>query len=1092
MPASAEDLKARVRRAQRRARRERARKKALLGPAWGLPASVEASLDRKKTLAALNREGGPMPGARTSDQARRAIEAASEVAKAEAIKARARREKRDLTFEETRRVADLNRDALAIANAGPGNPGENALTLFVGPSVASWLRGGIPRQGGWENLALEAALFALPTKGIGRIVGRGAKAAGIPTRTLAARGFEATIPAARSIPGRAIERGIDRLTPEKWMLRRIASETARTSTTRARVIGAPAAAAANTGRRLNVGQWKALQILNDGVPLTAQTTRHQGWLDDAIRAGDKKKEILHRIHLRLIEKAGRWLDDTPAGPALKPTAPARLRETWGLVQKSGDTRSEIIERLGLLAEDTIRARVSKPGRVMLGAAWDKTDEALKGFEGFTGGGTYLPDVRGVPGMQPHTIRSLTRQAQVYARGGWRRRISGKAIYPELTHEYTGLLRQSGLFRTDVHNLTHDSLARALKLDTIRWYRDKLLSGATDVPRYVDDVPIAVRPGGRVQPELKEFWDTWEMVQGGGLTAKQVGDLAGDKQLDEYLRALFPRNVSPVGKPIDGIKWVPRELVQNSAVTNPLAGRMFGTGDVAKAVGGTFDLVNDYVKAAILFGNPAYSPVQLVQNVALNVIHQGVFLPRNWAQAARLLAKLAPENKQVILDATQAGHASVLQARKLPINKAAKVAMFIADRYPRLAAFAHEAAKAGYKTSAEIDALITAARKGTPGAMEQFDLIIRRGVDAVGDFERLGPVEKNTLARWLFVYPWLKAATRLTYRMPLDHPWQSIAIGAAGYELKERSDRMLGDRPHYAEWEIPIPGQTDEHGNPYTFNISRLFPWETPASIVRAGISAATGLEPQGPQALDLLQPTIQAGISAITGRDDFSRDVGKGLPAFARETWEALPPARFHHAFTTSEEEKREKMFPRDTQDELIRLGAGSLAPKPYNIEKAQAIAQGKTRTSGSYVRQAMRELKQFIAENPGQINTSYYPLTAFQTALEIRARVSDKQFEMRRNQKAKELTERQEYAAKLSVLQELRPELGIDGQTWQVFRQWFETASGDDLDGYKTRINGLLELEDVYGRRLLSTLSRVRSEARDRERERKLGITGG
>lgn len=1092
MPASAEDLKARAKRAQRRARRERARQRALLGPGWGLPASVEASLDRKKLLDALTRDGGPMPGARTSDQSRRAIRAASEVAKAEAIKARARKEKRDLTPEETRHVADLNRGALEIANAGPGNPGENALTLFVGPSVASWLPGGIPRQGGAGSLALEAALFALPTKGVGRILGRGARAAGIPTRTLAARGFQATIPAARSIPGRAIERGIDRLTPEKWMLRRIASETARTATTRARVIGAPGAAAANAGRRLTVGEWKALQILNDGAPLAAQTSRHQGWLDDAIRAGDKKQEILHRIHLRLIEKAGRWLDDTPAGPALKPTAPASLKETWGLVQKSGDTRSEIVERLGLLAEDTIRSRVSKPGRVMLGAAWDKTDEALKGFEDFTGGSTYLPDVRGVPGIQPNTIRSITRQAQVYARGGWRRRISGKVIDPTLTHEYTGLLRQTGLFRTDVHNLTHDALARALKLDTIRWYRDTLLAAATDVPRYADDVPIAVRPGGHVQKELKEFWDTWELVQGGGLSAKQIASLAGDKQLDEYARMLFPRNVSPVGKPIDGIKWVPRELVQNSAVTNPLAGRIFGTGDVARVAGDAFDLVNDYVKAAILFGNPAYSPVQLVQNVALNVIQQGVFLPRNWGRAARLLAKLAPENKQALLDLTQAGHASVLQARKMPINKAAKVAMFIADRYPRLASFAHEAAKAGYKTSADIDALIAAARKGTPGAMRQLDLITRRAVDAVGDFERLGPVEKNTLARWLFVYPWLKAATRLTYRMPLDHPWQSIAFGAAGYELKERSDRMLGDRPHYAEWEIPIPGMVDENGNPYTFNISRLFPWETPASIVRAGISASTGLEPQGPQALDLLQPTIQAGISAITGRDDFGRDVGKGLPAFARETWEALPPARFHRAFTTSDEEKRENVYPRDTQDELVRLGAGSLAPKPYNIEKAQAIAHGKTRTAGSYVRQAMRELEKFIRDNPDTINTSYYPLDAFQKALEIRARVADKQSEMRRNQKAKKLTERQEYAAKLSVLQELRPELGIDTQTWQVFRQWFETASSDELDTYKTKINALLELEDVYGQRLLSALERTRSKVRDREREQKLGITGG
>lgn len=1086
MPASAEDLKARVRRAQRRARRERARQRALLGPGWGLPASVEASLDRKKLLDALTRDGGPMPGARTSDQSRRAIRAASEVAKAEAIKARARKEKRDLTPEETRHVADLNRGALEIANAGPGNPGENALTLFVGPSVASWLPGGIPRQGGAGSLALEAALFALPTKGVGRILGRSARAAGIPTRTLAARGFQATIPAARSIPGRAVERAIDRVRPETWTLRRIARETAFNRTAAARVTGAPGAAAANIGRHLNAGQAKTLQILADGVPIDTHLTRHRGWLDDATRAGDKKAETLHRIHLRLVEKAARYIDDSTGVPQLRHDVPDKLRDTWALVRESGELRSGIVRELGMLTDETLLARLSKPGRVMLGAEWK--DEALTGAEHFTGGGAYVPDVRGVPAVQPATIRSLTRQAQVYARGGWRRRISGRVTDPTLTHEYTGLLRKSGLFRTDVHNLSHDALGRALKLDTIRWYRDHLLQGATDTPRHITDVPIAVKPGSRVPAELKEFWDTWELVQGGGLTRRQVRQLGGDRQIQEFLDQLFPKNLPAVGiaAPVPGVKWVPAELVQNSPVANPLAGRVFSGGPAAGVVGDAIDLMNDYVKAAILFGNPAYSPVQLVQNVALNVIQQGVFLPVNWARAARALAKVSPANRQALLDLTQAGHASVLQAKKMPINRVAKIAMFIADRYPRMASFMHEAARAGYRKPAEIDALLNAARAAPDGeAAKQVTLITRRAVDAVGDFERLGAAERNILARWLFVYPWLKAATRLTYRMPLDHPWQSAAFGYAGYKLKEYADAELGDRPHYAEWDIPIPGMVDENGNPYTINIARLFPWETPANLTRAAIGGATGLGEYGPQILDQLQPTVQATITALTGRDDFGREVGKGLPTFARETWESLPPARFYRAFTTPEEKKREQIYPRSTRDEIVRLAAGSLAPKPYNVEKAQAVAHGKTRTAGSYVRQAMREAERFSRDHSDLVPKEALP--AVERALTIRARVSDKQSEMRRNQKVKELTDRQEYAAKLSVLQELRPELGIDDDWWGTFRTVFEQAPQDGLDRYKTYLNGLLELEDVYQFRVLSFLERQRQKAREIERAERI-----
>lgn len=752
------------------------------------------------------------------------------------------------------------------------------------------------------------------------------------------------------------------------------------------------------------------------------------------------------------------------------------------------------------ARGTSRASREQAGRVLTeaeGAAARIRSQGVKvaqgirarggtitGAEGFSGGKVYVPEARGVPGSTVVSPRSVSLQAGAIISGGWRRGITALGRDPSLTHAYKGALKESGLFRTDVTNLSASALAKAIRLDSIKRLRDILLTGARDTPdpAHLDDwVAIKVDPTKDLPGALKSFWDRWESKA--GFTGREMERL-GDDTAQTLRDALFP-NIPPSLEPIANIKWVPKAMVDKIGMLNPFALKFPGSQSIGtRALKGSVDVYNDLERFAILFLNPAYGPVNFLGNTAMNLFQQGAFLPANWIKSVRLMTKMKAENVVALdgvigrgLTATFSPITAGIKGVTAPVGGAIGT---LTDLLPRRAAFFHEARRQGYRTHAEVDALFDAARSGDEVAMGNVDQIARRGNDAIIDYGRQSPVEQHIIGRILFFYPWVKGASRYTYRFPLEHPYQAAGLGYGGYKTKEYAEEKLGeDRPWYTQFDVPLPeGLAEElnklgvgrEGMPLVIGLRQLFPQATAVELAQSVYGFATGSTDM-PQLAESLTPAIGNIVTAITGYDTFKqKEVGSGARTFLRQSYETLPPVRFYKGLT--EEKSKQALYPRTKTDELIRIGLGGLAPKPFNPETAKRITTGDRGIST-----AARKRAQFVRDNPDLINPGYLPyavkyrqmyegVLAGQRSLAegLGIKVGDNTYESG----DQGLTPKQEYAVKLAVLKQVRPDV-LTPELEKNFTAYFKPDSTDPevakwSEAFKTWINERLRFKDELG----------------------------
>ena len=950
--------------------------------------------------------------------------------------------------------------------------------MAVGPSLASYLPGGPKPYFDPKDVAL-GLVGVFPFGRAGKLLRAGTPA----TRTLAHAGYSATLPAAGSLIGRGIENLSWAARTGGSKTKKIASEIQRTEKNVSLVKASPGEALRKVGRKLRADQQVALRLVAEGVPIDEQVAYYTKQATAAAVRGDKDSELAHRLHVALIQAARKHLLDLPTGPTLQPSKRV-LAQAWGLLEKTSGTREEIAKSLGRLTEEGIAARIQMPGRIIKGAKFDKEVGAITGAEGFAGGKVYVPEARGVPGSTVVSPRSVSLQAGAIISGGWRRGITALGRDPSLTHAYKGALKESGLFRTDVTNLSASALAKAIRLDSIKRLRDILLTGARDTPdpAHLDDwVAIKVDPTKDLPGALKSFWDRWESKA--GFTGREMERL-GDDTAQTLRDALFP-NIPPSLEPIANIKWVPKAMVDKIGMLNPFALKFPGSQSIGtRALKGSVDVYNDLERFAILFLNPAYGPVNFLGNTAMNLFQQGAFLPANWIKSVRLMTKMKAENVVALdgvigrgLTATFSPITAGIKGVTAPVGGAIGT---LTDLLPRRAAFFHEARRQGYRTHAEVDALFDAARSGDEVAMGNVDQIARRGNDAIIDYGRQSPVEQHIIGRILFFYPWVKGASRYTYRFPLEHPYQAAGLGYGGYKTKEYAEEKLGeDRPWYTQFDVPLPeGLAEElnklgvgrEGMPLVIGLRQLFPQATAVELAQSVYGFATGSTDM-PQLAESLTPAIGNIVTAITGYDTFKqKEVGSGARTFLRQSYETLPPVRFYKGLT--EEKSKQALYPRTKTDELIRIGLGGLAPKPFNPETAKRITTGDRGIST-----AARKRAQFVRDNPDLINPGYLPyavkyrqmyegVLAGQRSLAegLGIKVGDNTYESG----DQGLTPKQEYAVKLAVLKQVRPDV-LTPELEKNFTAYFKPDSTDPevakwSEAFKTWINERLRFKDELG----------------------------
>src|SRR5262249_42857336 len=276
-----------------------------------------------------------------------------------------------------------------------------------------------------------------------------------------------------------------------------------------------------------------------------------------------------------------------------------------------------------------------------------------------------------------------------------------------------------------------------------------------------DLPLVLTRGVESKSELGRLVQQWRDQPGAG---PRRGPFAQQRE------AMYGRYVARQQMVNEEI----RRLIREEPAVAEQMPKLF-VGKHAEAALKGWDQLNAAAKLPLIYGKVGYIPANLLGNVGLNLIQQGFFALPNLAKSAALHRTLGKDLTGKIdrIIGSGVAHAIIGQRKGLEAGagRVADVLGTITDRYTRRASFLHEARRSGYRTKGQLTRLL-------PDAKLENELIdvTRRARDAAVEYEFLGPNEKAWMRRLIFVYPWVKGATRFAGQFPREHPGQ-LAIGA---------------------------------------------------------------------------------------------------------------------------------------------------------------------------------------------------------------------------------------------------------------------------------------------------------------------------
>lgn len=537
--------------------------------------------------------------------------------------------------------------------------------------------------------------------------------------------------------------------------------------------------------------------------------------------------------------------------------------------------------------------------------------------------------------------------------------------PGMTHEFKGALIESGDFDPGLEPWVKAKMIEG-KIAALQYARKQFLKEATPLPTSPTDIPMKVDPTKDTSDDLRQLYQRF-----GFLDIEGGVDLTDLEKIDwndaeELWKGISPTDIEgrsiaetvldllrDGAKPIDNIVWVPERVIK-PFYSHASAG-IEKYGALGKGFKITTDLINDYQKALVLFLHPAYVPMQMIGNSMMNLFQQGIFMPRNLWRAVRLHHSLTGPEMLKLDSYAGIGSASVVMDMSSfgkPFSATlGHWANLAADLIPRRAAWLHEAHRAGYKTPEEIKALINA----TSDDAHQIKLdIATKARDAIVDFDRLSPFEKNVATRIIWFYPWLRGATRYTGRFALEHPALAGGMALLALYAQNYKDEKYGDLPNYLDSAVPLdtgvlPGGkqlfgdhqlADGSDNPYFLNLRQVLTQSTPVDLSRTAWGFING-DPTTPPLSENLAPFLNAFNVAINGYDPYEdKVVPRGVGTFFKKLTPTEAPAvkKLQRIFDPPEESDF-RVYRRGRGAEAANLLFGSTAPVAVNIPAAQRSA---------------------------------------------------------------------------------------------------------------------------------------------------------
>lgn len=657
---------------------------------------------------------------------------------------------------------------------------------------------------------------------------------------------------------------------------------------------------------------------------------------DLAHLQDEAKRVMLRYE-RAARAASELADGAVRRQRLTATSTA-LRERWSVVDAA------------LEAAGAVRRTVEESAGKFVGPGAD-----------FAGGEAFVSYARGIPGLRLRGLGAYARATAQMFGGGGRRTIGKGADDAYLRKAFKGKSILTGRFRTDTANVAAESLLKASRLSAARLARTEFRAAATDLPRSPSDLPIRedFLLGKAIPDDLRKVWEVMDAAEAGG---RKLGFLEMDAIEGNTLQRLndwmFPKGeylADDVVAAIPGVKWLPAGFAYESRLFDvPAANRMAmqAWGKFARSagmgLGGLADVGNLILKAATLWLNPSYGPIQLTQNSIRLLSEEGPLalarIPQAWALSKKLTpVDLAKVDNLMQMDVLVKARSDRLIGKL--VEPMAKFWTIFADLGPRRAAFLNVAAKAGYDTPAKLARLLN-----DNTVFPELEQITRRSLDVMGDFERMNGFEKTVMSRVFWFWPWTHVAWRMSARFPLDHPWQAAALTYAAYEGKQYADEKLGERPWYAQTYLPTDfvGEAGEGGK---INVGPLLPQGTPLQQAQTALGFL-GLQQDGPKVADSLVPSLGAfgeaayGVDASTGRP-----VDGGLPGAVKRQLEGIPPIRKFNDLTRSDEEvardQEKKLVPRSRAQAWLAVPFGAFAPTGYNREVGERIVRRQKERRG-------------------------------------------------------------------------------------------------------------------------------------------------
>lgn len=327
-----------------------------------------------------------------------------------------------------------------------------------------------------------------------------------------------------------------------------------------------------------------------------------------------------------------------------------------------------------------------------------------------------------------------------------------------------------------------------------------------------------------------------------------------------------------------------------------------TGRVLSATGTTLREASDIVRAGAIYLRGGYLPNNWAGNEFMNVVQGGVFAPVNLAKSfamdkhigtryTRAIDQSLGQNAaEVVLGADKLGaegmaDQAIAQGERTPGTPRGYVASLtqpiahvmgaIADQPFRRASWLHEARRQGFRNLSQIQKLLddastyTTSERGA-AALRQVADIGRRAQEEIVKFQHMNDIERSVLRNLVFVYSWMRGATRYGMRFPFQHPIQAATYSALSQPGNEWLKKNMGGVPNFLLGAIPVGH--DSKGNPIIINPFSLNPLGTALQVLQAAQGTATVLhDPKQfnkfaqTDILGLAPPLVQSYLNAREG-----------------------------------------------------------------------------------------------------------------------------------------------------------------------------------------------------------------------------------